>query len=121
MAGPVPDDGAVDESPENPAPDELRWPQGLSFLIACACVVIIVAGLRAAKPFFVPLSIAVFLSLFAIPLVRRLRRRGWREGTAVSSVIAGATKPEQVVANAGSAGWHLTSEDVIEIDALLGE
>ncbi len=39
--------------------------------------------------------------------------------SAVSSVIAGATKPEQVVANAKAAGWHLTPEDMQEIEGLL--
>ena len=39
---------------------------------------------------------------------------------AVSSVIAGATKPEQVVANAGAAGWHLSDDDLAELDAILG-
>ena len=40
---------------------------------------------------------------------------------AVSSVIAGATRPEQIAANARSAGWHLTSEDMAELDTLLSE
>ena len=39
--------------------------------------------------------------------------------SAVSSVIAGATKPEQVVANAGAAGWRLTDEDLAQLDAIL--
>ena len=38
---------------------------------------------------------------------------------AVSSVIAGATKAEQVVANARTAGWHLSEEDMAEVEALL--
>ncbi|MBM3945533.1 MAG: aldo/keto reductase [SAR202 cluster bacterium] len=38
----------------------------------------------------------------------------------VSSVIAGATKPEQVTSNAASAEWELTPEDLAEIDAILG-
>jgi aryl-alcohol dehydrogenase-like predicted oxidoreductase len=37
---------------------------------------------------------------------------------AVSSVIAGATKPEQVRANAAAASWVLTPDDVAEVDAL---
>ena len=41
--------------------------------------------------------------------------------SAVSSVIAGATKPEQVVANAKSAGWRLSSEELAEVDSLLGK
>jgi aryl-alcohol dehydrogenase-like predicted oxidoreductase len=36
----------------------------------------------------------------------------------VSSVIAGATKPEQVEQNAKAADWALTSDDVAEIDRL---
>ena len=37
----------------------------------------------------------------------------------VSSVIAGATSPEQVAANAATAGWRLTSEEVAEVTALV--
>jgi len=37
----------------------------------------------------------------------------------VSSVICGATKPEQIETNVRSSGWHLTSEEMAEIDALL--
>ena len=37
----------------------------------------------------------------------------------VSSVIAGATKPEQVVANAKAADWNLTPEEMQEISGIL--
>jgi aryl-alcohol dehydrogenase-like predicted oxidoreductase len=37
----------------------------------------------------------------------------------VASVIAGATKPEQVRANAAAASWQLTGRDLEEIDALI--
>jgi aryl-alcohol dehydrogenase-like predicted oxidoreductase len=36
----------------------------------------------------------------------------------ISSVIAGATKPEQVEQNAKAADWALTSDDIAEIDRL---
>ncbi len=36
----------------------------------------------------------------------------------VSSVIAGATSPEQVAANAATAQWRLTPEEVAEVTAL---
>jgi aryl-alcohol dehydrogenase-like predicted oxidoreductase len=36
----------------------------------------------------------------------------------VASVIAGATSPEQVIANARSVGWVLTSSEVAAVDAL---
>jgi len=37
----------------------------------------------------------------------------------VSSVIAGATSAEQVAANAHATSWHLTPEELTEIDALV--
>lgn len=37
---------------------------------------------------------------------------------AVSSVIAGATRPEQIAANVKAADWALTAEDLAEIDAI---
>jgi aryl-alcohol dehydrogenase-like predicted oxidoreductase len=37
----------------------------------------------------------------------------------VASVIAGATRPEQVQANSAAASWHLSDDDLREIDALL--
>jgi aryl-alcohol dehydrogenase-like predicted oxidoreductase len=36
----------------------------------------------------------------------------------VATVIAGATKPEQVIANVAASGWVLTAEDRVEIDAI---
>jgi aryl-alcohol dehydrogenase-like predicted oxidoreductase len=36
----------------------------------------------------------------------------------VASVIAGATKPEQVDANASSVGWSLTKEELAEVDRI---
>ncbi len=38
----------------------------------------------------------------------------------VPSVIAGATKPEQVYANAGAAAWRLTDVELAEIDSIVG-
>ena len=39
--------------------------------------------------------------------------------SAVSSVIAGATRTEQVSANVKAADWALTPEDMVEIDEIL--
>ena len=39
---------------------------------------------------------------------------------AVVSVIAGATNPEQVRANATAAGWQLTPDEMAEVDRILG-
>lgn len=38
---------------------------------------------------------------------------------AVSSVIAGATKPDQVRANVAAAGWRLTDDELAQIDMLI--
>ena len=38
----------------------------------------------------------------------------------VSSVIAGATKPEQIAANVKAAAWALTAEELAEIDTITG-
>ncbi|WP_376100758.1 aldo/keto reductase (plasmid) [Roseomonas sp. CCTCC AB2023176] len=38
----------------------------------------------------------------------------------VSSVIAGATKPEQVAANVAAGGWSLTADDLAEVDRICG-
>jgi aryl-alcohol dehydrogenase-like predicted oxidoreductase len=38
----------------------------------------------------------------------------------VASVIAGATRPEQLRANAAATGWSLTSDDLAEVDRLTG-
>ena len=37
----------------------------------------------------------------------------------VSSVIAGATKPEQLDANANGTEWELTAEEMRELDSIL--
>ena len=37
----------------------------------------------------------------------------------ISSVIAGASRPEQIASNAEAAGWSLTGDDLAEIDTLL--
>ena len=39
----------------------------------------------------------------------------------VSSVIAGATKPEQITANAKTSGWQLTADEMTEIDGILNQ
>jgi aryl-alcohol dehydrogenase-like predicted oxidoreductase len=36
----------------------------------------------------------------------------------VSSVIAGATKPEQIAANVAAGGWALTEEEIAEVDRI---
>jgi aryl-alcohol dehydrogenase-like predicted oxidoreductase len=37
----------------------------------------------------------------------------------VSSVIAGATTPDQITANARAADWHLSADEMAELDGIL--
>ena len=37
----------------------------------------------------------------------------------VSSVIAGATRPEQIIANAKASDWHLTAAEMDELNGVL--
>jgi aryl-alcohol dehydrogenase-like predicted oxidoreductase len=39
---------------------------------------------------------------------------------AVTSVIAGATTPDQIRANAKAGSWHLTADDITALDKILG-
>ena len=47
------------------------------------------------------------------------RLAGWRAKPYVGSVIAGATRPEQVEENAKAADWKLTDEEFKQVDELL--
>lgn len=38
----------------------------------------------------------------------------------VSSIIAGASRPEQVIANASATSWRLSSDELAEVDAITG-
>jgi aryl-alcohol dehydrogenase-like predicted oxidoreductase len=38
----------------------------------------------------------------------------------IACIISGASRPEQVTANANAARWKLTADNLEEIDALLG-
>ena len=44
-------------------------------LLAAAAVVIVIAGLRAARPVLVPMLVAAFVALACVPMVHGLRRR----------------------------------------------
>jgi aryl-alcohol dehydrogenase-like predicted oxidoreductase len=41
--------------------------------------------------------------------------------SAVASVIAGATRVEQIKANVGAAGWKLSADDLTQIDAIMAQ
>lgn len=48
---------------------------GARFLLVLACLVVVVAGLRAARPILVPFSLALFLAIVSMPVMFGLRIR----------------------------------------------
>jgi AI-2 transport protein TqsA len=64
--------------------------RGGRFLFVAACLVVVLAGLRAGQAFFVPLLMAVFLTILCVPPLRWMRRLGLPEWLAVIVVVGGA-------------------------------
>ncbi len=60
-----------------------RW------LVNGAAFVVLVAGLKAGRPLFVPLVLAVFFALMGMPAVTFLRRKGLPDWAAVTLVVLG--------------------------------
>jgi AI-2 transport protein TqsA len=58
-------------------------------LVAVASIMVVVAGLRAARGILVPVLVAVFISVACAPIVFGLRRRGVPIGLAVATVVFG--------------------------------
>ena len=64
--------------------------RGARLIVIAAAVVVVLAGLRAAQAFVVPLLMAVFLTVLCAPPLRWLRRRGLPEWLAVALVVSAA-------------------------------
>ena len=73
----------------NAAPTSLD--SGLRVLLCSACVIVIVAGLKASGPVLVPIIVALFLSLLCIPPMSRLMKMGVPESLAILIVMTLAT------------------------------
>ena len=79
----------------HPAPPHVR---GARLIVIAAAVVIVLAGLRAAQAFVLPVLMALFLTVLCAPPLRALRRRGRPEWLAVALVVSGAALVVLVVA-----------------------
>lgn len=65
--------------------------RGRSFLVTVAALVVVIAGLKAAAVFFLPLLLALFLTILAFPLFTSLRRHrapAWLAITVTMLVVA---------------------------------
>lgn len=81
-------------------------------LVGIAAFVIVIAGMRAARPVLVPLLVAAFVALVCVPVVNALRRRRFPNGLAVTVVVLG------VVAGVGGVGAFVGSSLTAFVQAL---
>ncbi len=68
-----------------------RSHSGVRLLITLASVVVVIAGLKAAGSFLIPIIFALFLSLLCIPPMRRLQRHGLPASISIAVVVFVAT------------------------------
>jgi AI-2 transport protein TqsA len=61
---------------------------GGRFLLVMACLVIIVAGLKAAAPILVPFALALFMAVVSMPVMFGLRRKGFAAWSAITLTLA---------------------------------
>jgi len=73
---------ASNSNPENKSASAMRA------LLALACVVVIVAGLRAAAEFFIPVMLGLFIALLSLPILNFLHHRGLPRPLALLATIA---------------------------------
>ena len=64
-----------------------RPARGHGALLAMAALVVVVAGLRAGRPLFVPFVLAVFLSAMGVPVIGYLRKRRFPDWLSVALVM----------------------------------
>ncbi|NOX98405.1 MAG: AI-2E family transporter [Verrucomicrobia bacterium] len=69
------------------APSPLQSGTGFKVLLSLACVVIIVAGLRAASEMLIPIILGLFLAVLSMPILNWLGRRGVPRALAVILTI----------------------------------
>jgi AI-2 transport protein TqsA len=62
---------------------------GSRLLLPLACLIILIAGLRAAEPVLVPFLLSVFLAMLGFPLLVGLRRLGVPQSIAILAVVLG--------------------------------
>ena len=67
--------------------EDLVQRKGLYALVTLACVVIVVAGFKAASSLMLPLLVAVFLATLSVPPMRRLKNLGVPTGPAIGIVV----------------------------------
>ncbi len=62
---------------------------GSGLLLPLACLIVLIAGLRAAEPVVVPFLLSVFLAMLGFPLLMWLRRLGVPQSISIIAVVLG--------------------------------
>ena len=65
----------------------VRWSQVTRFAFLAACVVIVLAGVRAASSMIAPFLLAAFVAAVSLPVLDWLRQLGARTGLAILAVV----------------------------------
>src|SRR5690349_5622681 len=68
--------------------DRTETHPGGRFLLVMACLVIVVAGLKAAAPILVPFALALFMAVVSMPVMFGLRRKGLPAAAAILLTLA---------------------------------
>ncbi len=69
--------------------DKGSLPKGLAFLLTAACIVVIVAGMRAASAIIVPFLLSIFIAVICSPPLFWMRRKGIPNTLAVIITLIG--------------------------------
>ncbi len=72
---------------ENSKRTRKAYGSGLQVLLSLACVVLLVAGLKAAASLFIPIMLGLFLALLSMPILNFLDRRGLPRPLAVLTTV----------------------------------
>ncbi len=65
--------------------------RGSRFLLNAACLVVVIAGVKAASSVILPFLVAAFLAILCIPPMRRLQKLGVPEWLSLVLIVSGAT------------------------------
>ncbi len=86
------------ETEQDPPPQGKKM-QGMRALITLACVVVVIAGLKAGATFFVPIAVAFFISVLSYPLMAWLMKKGLPHMVALFITVG------LIVVTLGLTGW----------------
>jgi len=95
--------------------------RGSRFLLNAACLVVVIAGVKAASSVILPFMVAAFLAVLCIPPMRRLQARGVPEWLSLIIIVSGATLGLLTVSAVVGSSVTEFRESLPEYQARIGE